>query len=467
MPAGYDEYGTLSPSSGLYQPSAYELARNRGVGDRPGYSRLGSSIGDMIFGGAARDAATGNAFVGGAGNEVKLQDALMKARAVRDAEIGRQSMAAKYMDTDPDLANLILQDKGTLNGMAEYRAGAQKLSEIKDLWAQANSANPDMNRFSRGMIVVGGKAVPMSTVQGDTMFNEYMTPGTNSATTTELGKSKIGAEKALEAEHYAQAERAKAAISSDKAGFYDNFTDNEGNLWQVDKRDPLHPVKVGGELGFGSPMYKPGTQPKPPDTSLKPSHLSREAMVTDLGGEPNAEGVRRTDPGKLASFTQLQQNLIAAGDPDARNSDYVMGKWLEAVGHPGEEPPPGAMVPPPGDQSALDWIAKHGGQAPSDWLAARGKQPSAVTQSMMPPEARSATPGMMLSDQAPPVASSDLGGLVTGAAPPAAAAPAAPVGAKPPRPKNVSEYRATMRAAGSKMSDEQLGKAYQERFGGS
>jgi hypothetical protein len=88
-------------------------------------------------------------------------------------------------------------------------------------------------------------------------------------------------------------------------------------------------------------------------------------MTTALGGDPNDKGIRHIDPKRLQQFNTLQQGMIEAGDPNAKNSQYVLDKFENSLGNDPTEQPEGAMDVPPDLQAGFDYAAKHGGRVPS------------------------------------------------------------------------------------------------------
>src|SRR6187399_2495623 len=253
------------------QPSAGLLERNR---ELPGYSHLGASLGGMFFNGAANDARQQQIFTGAAKGEVSLEDAVMKARKEREEYLARHSMEQRYRESDPDLADLAM-GAGTpisAQGLGEYFLRKQERDQRNSIMGEAQSGGAITNRLNAELAALHGQPVQLSTIQGDTLLNQYETPGTHPLTTTERGKAYIADEQAAARAHdaaanasNASAERQRAGIDADKAGFYQYFTNpDDGSIWKVDARDDLHPRKVGGEEGFGGAhMYKVGTEPKP------------------------------------------------------------------------------------------------------------------------------------------------------------------------------------------------------------
>ncbi len=87
-------------------------------------------------------------------------------------------------------------------------------------------------------------------------------------------------------------------------------------------------------------------------------------MTTALGGDPNDKGIRHIDPKRLQQFNTLQQGMIEAGDPNAKNAQYVLSKFENSLGNDPTEVPEGTVDVPPDLQAGFDYAAKHGGRVP-------------------------------------------------------------------------------------------------------
>jgi hypothetical protein len=346
----------------------------------------------------------------------------------------------------------------------------------------ARDPNFDWNRFNRQLAAHEGKAQDLTKAVGGENVNPLETPGTHKGIETMFQKADRVEQEKLGLSHdaaanasNASAERSRAAIDADKAGFYQYFTNpQDGSIWKVDARDTLHPQKVGGEEGFGNAhMYKVGTEPKGGAAAGKTLPLPHDVMTNVLGGDPTAAGIVRPDPAKVRTFIEFRDNMIAAGHEEFRDPTVAAAAYERAYGKPGEtELPPGTAPISPSDMGDFDWLSQHGGMKPRTW-AERESAPDTLRQPLVPTASAPLPATAQSVMSAPP--ESELGAAFAAPAPAAAAAPApAPVAAAPapaakgppPKPKNAAEFKAIMRASGSKLSDAQLGIAYQEKFGG-
>jgi hypothetical protein len=179
----------LPPYNRLNEPTFASLAAAR-RGD--GFTHLGTAIGSALGGGGARDLRGQQVFNQAATGTARLQDILLQARQRRDAEIGRQAAAADAQKTDPALANLYLQGKVTPQGLSAYNLGAQRLGNIGDAMDIARDPAGDMNALNRRMIVIGGKPVHLTKVEGQNVLDPYVTPDTQTVSPTDIGEAMIG-----------------------------------------------------------------------------------------------------------------------------------------------------------------------------------------------------------------------------------------------------------------------------------
>jgi len=321
----------------LNEPSFGELERAR----RPqaGFEHLGASIGNVLFGGGARQARGQQVFQQAATGAARLQDILLQARQRRDAEIGRQAAYQRAVQAgDNDLANLFLQGKVTPEGLSSYQTGAQHRQFLGDAMTAARAPDADLNALNRQMIVIGGKPVDLTKIEGQNVINPQVTPDAQTVLPTDIGA-------AMQAQHEASAAHQRAGANAENAlAAFRSGPQTDAERALAEQRR--------GKAGDGA-------------VTLKPSHLTAKEMDAILGGAADDKGRTHLDPGKFKAFKTLQQGLLEAGDPNARNEQYVLGKYQQALGADPTEAAPGAIEIPPDLQAGFDYAAQHGGKLPA------------------------------------------------------------------------------------------------------
>lgn len=327
----------LPPYNRLNTPTFSELAAAR-RGD--GFARLGSALGGTLFGGGQRELRDQQIQAQAATGVARMQDILLQARQRRDAEIGRQAAAAEAEKSgDTALANLYLQGKVNPQELVNYRLGTQKFGNIGEAMTLAQQPNPDLNALNRRLMVIAGKPVDLTKVEGQNIVNPIVTPDAQTVSPTDIGTAMIGTQKASAAQHYAGAGAANA-LRDLRAG----------------------PMSEAARSLAAERDTKAGETPGVP--ARKPSKLTVPEMTTALGTEPNDRGVRHIDPAKLRQFNTLQQGMIEAGDPNATNAQYVLQQFEGAYGNNPEDVPPDTLDIPAELQAGFDYAAKHGGRVP-------------------------------------------------------------------------------------------------------
>ena len=361
--AEYDSPELLPLNNRLNTPTFQSLAQARNGTDP--YNRLGSELGSALFGGGARDARAQQVFDQSAKNSATIADVMMQARQRRDAEIGRQALAQSLDDKgDHEGASLARSAQNPQQFQAAMldrtqRTGIEGLSgvmgkvgytpEMSNLFGSLAAASKGANLegdtksfASLGTPYAGTPAVgldstklahvfnPDSTkVAGGLMYDEGA-PATQALVQTPEGAATVG-------EKNAQAARAYAGASSDKAGFYHVVPTATGQA-VIDVRDPTHAKAVTNAdgtpvSGLGGAPQSLGDAMGPPDASgnaptLRPntgeSYLAtlppdQPAIVRKLG---NYE----MDPRYLSTKGGHREQLLNAAstfNPDYDSRNFV------------------------------------------------------------------------------------------------------------------------------------------------
>jgi hypothetical protein len=197
------------------------------------YTRLGATIGNILFGGPDRERRRRDAFNGGALSGLSLQLKLLEAEKARNENIGRQANAHEaFAHGDTELANLYLSG-ATAEQVANYRRAKQTMDYRAKIWDLLNQpgGKPDLEAIDRAGLAIGaglGKTAPLTRIEGGTAFSPFLLPEHQALSPTEVGASQIRQRDAAAAASHAMAvftagartdrENAVAGRNSGRAG---------------------------------------------------------------------------------------------------------------------------------------------------------------------------------------------------------------------------------------------------------
>lgn len=289
------------------------LLRNRNQnGD--GAARLGASLGSA----GNRQAY----FNQGAMNGAKMADVLAQARQRQQAEIGRQALASKYEQTDPDLASMFrmstnAKESSDLMGANDERALKHKLIDM------ASGPHPDLGAINALLLANGKGPEALSRVEGGVALNPLVTPDAQTMNPTAVGQADIGeknaqTQSALAAafEHGAQGKRALAGIDNDRAS-NSQIEDTADGLQLVNKKTKeITPLMSGGKP-LTRPVKEPEGAGKLPEYMIAPMLAAPDPST----GKPTVDGTGKPvmDPTNIARFINKKQEL----GPKASDGDVV------------------------------------------------------------------------------------------------------------------------------------------------
>lgn len=301
------------------------------LGGAPAMARAStgwSALGQALGGGGLR---TQNAFITGQLRGAQIANVLEQARMRRDKNLAIQSITPEAL-ADPTqrsaIAAAVLRAGGDPNHLAEYDATNQK-SGIQAMALQnALSNTPDLNLGNRLSQAYTMKPVDLSTVQGGTLINQFVTPDEQAAyggnTPTAVGQSEIAkalagakAEDARAAASYASAARQRAGIGADKASNYE-LVDTADGLVRVNKLDPTDATPVTSGTGSAiTRLIRTGGAGGGRD-------IPSPATLKQVFGEPKVGG----EPNEAAQDFLSWQALQAQTDPAYNNGDYALQQYL-------------------------------------------------------------------------------------------------------------------------------------------
>lgn len=301
------------------------------LGGAPAMARAAtgwSSLGRTLGGGGMQ---AQNAFALGQYRGAQMANVLEEARMRRDKNLALQSITPEAL-ADPAQRSAITaamiragEDPNHLaeSDLTNQRAGIQALA-----LQNATSATPDLNLQNRLLAVYNGKPVDLSTVQGNTLLSQFVTPDEQAQyggnVPTAVGQSEItkamagaAAENARAAASYASAKRQLAGIGADKAANYE-LVDTADGLMRVNKLDPTDAQPVTTDSGSAITRLMRTSGAGGGKSIPSPATLKQVFGEPKVGGEPNEQ---------TQDFLSWQA-LQAQNDPRYNNGDFALQQYL-------------------------------------------------------------------------------------------------------------------------------------------
>jgi hypothetical protein len=233
---------------------------------------------------------------------------------------------------------------------------------IRDAMTLASGEHPDLNALNTRMIVIGGKPVDLTKVEGNVVFDPMQTPDGQAMTPTAIGQAMVGADAARAADSYASAgahnaaaARSRAGIGADKAANYELLPDQSGQLVRVNKlTGQAAPIMVDGSDAEGPPIARALMSGGKGHGSGSSPALTSEEIKAMFGGPMGVDA---------AKYTKFLQYMKNNGITDARQAALNYSTDMHGVQSGSST---GVPVAPPAP-SRLDSIKQAlglGGSAP-------------------------------------------------------------------------------------------------------
>jgi len=298
----------------------YLMERRREAGGSgAGMSELGFMLGG---GGAARRQQIFNQ---AASQSALMQDRLAQARQRQQDEIekdyqrSQRRSAQTEIDKNDHLGALLYGGGEKYGEVTEGQLKAQKTRFQQEAWAHRYE---DANKLNRDLMVIDGKPVEFQRSLGDGSYTENAYDTTSKPKLSDIGRAFVAEKGALAAEHGAQAERARAGVSADKASNY------------AIEDTPQGKVRINKLTGETSPLTLNG------EAIARPARAFTEAELKAAIGDTEGQGV---DPDKFRRCEAVRAKTNS--DNDALQQMDEMNSNAVAMGPPAppKEPEPGYL----------------------------------------------------------------------------------------------------------------------------